>query len=152
MTGELQPIDTDDYGGANASAPLSNNTLSDLCDKWCPYYLAIGMTWGQYWNESPEIAKFYREAEKIRRDKKNEELWLQGFYIHEAMLATPIVVRGYAKKDTPQTKYPVKPHPITLAELKAEQEAEEKAKQRKFKEYMRAFATTFNEKRRAKNG
>lgn len=136
-----------------ADAPVSKEiTLTELIEHECPYYLSIGMTWEQYWEGEVDMIRYFRKADRLRRDRRNEELWLQGFYIHEAMLATPIVVRGYAKKDTPLEKYPAKPHPITLKQLREEEEQQAKAEQQRFREKMRAFADKFNKKRREQNG
>lgn len=73
-----------------------------------PYYLSIGMTYDQFWNDDPWLCKYYREAEELRNEKKNQELWLQGLYIYEALCDVTPVLHAFAKKG-------VKPHPFSDA-------------------------------------
>lgn len=42
------------------------------------------MTYDQFWNDDPMLVKYYRKAEKMRNDRKNSEMWLQGMYVYDA--------------------------------------------------------------------
>ena len=37
-----------------------------------PFYLSIGMTYDQYWNENCELTQYYRKALEIRNQRKNQ--------------------------------------------------------------------------------
>ena len=51
------------------------------------------MTYDQFWNQDVELVKAYREADKIKRDLKNQDMWMQGAYYYEALLDAAPVLR-----------------------------------------------------------
>ena len=77
-----------------------------------PLYLAMGMTYEQFWQGEPDLVKAYREADNIRRRRRNEEMWLEGIYMVEALHST--VGNMFSKGAKHQ--YPAEPFPITAAE------------------------------------
>ena len=91
-----------------------------------PYYLSIGMTYDQYWNDNPMLCKYYRQAEELRNDKKNQELWLQGLYIYEALCDVSPVLHAFAKKGVKPQPFSEVPYAIT----KKSQEKKEKNKEK----------------------
>lgn len=86
--------------------------------------MAMGMSYEQFWFDEPEKAKAYREADKIRRKRMNEELWLSGIYMREALAST--VGNMFTKGE--KYPYPSEPKPIT-----EEDAAERKAREQKMK-------------------
>ncbi len=95
----------------------------------CPVYMAMGMTYEQFWDQDVFLVKAFREADSIRRRRRNEELWLEGVYMAEALSAT--VGNMFSKGNKYQ--YPPEPIPITAEEQKARREREEKAKMERMK-------------------
>ena len=91
-----------------------------------PYYLSIGMTYDQYWNDNPMLCKYYRQAEELRNDKKNQELWLQGLYIYEALCDVSPVLHAFAKKGVKPQPFSEAPYAIT----KKSQAKKEKSKEK----------------------
>ena len=89
------------------------------------------MTYDQYWYDDPYLINVYMKAEKIKQRKKNNELWLQGLYIYQAIGALTPVLNPFSKehKAKPYLKQPI---PISEEE-KAEQERE---KYERFVDYM----------------
>lgn len=73
----------------------------------CPFYLHIGMTYDQFWRDSPELVVFYREKHRLDRKAKNQELWLEGFYHHKAIVVA--LNNAFSKK---KDKYFEEPLPI----------------------------------------
>ena len=102
----------------------SPQTFTECFEAAFPAYLAMGMTWAQFWIEEPEIATAYRKAELIRKRRKNEELWLEGIYMAEALNAT--VGNMFSKGQ--KHPYPAEPFPITVEEQQERREREEKAR------------------------
>src|SRR5690606_30168374 len=101
----------------NSSIPPFSYT--EVFKEHFPYYLSIGMSYEQFWYEDCELAKFYREADKIRAERKNEELWLQGMYIYDALCRVSPVLHAFAKNGTKPVDYLDKPYP--LSDKRAEQ-------------------------------
>lgn len=107
-----------------------------------PSYLAMGMTYEQFWEGDPELAKAYRKAEEIRRRRMNEELWLAGIYVADALTAT--VGNMFSKGQ--KYKYPAEPKPITRDEIEERKERERRQKMEKIKAAFTAKALAVNAK------
>lgn len=131
-------------GGQNSSAPLF--TYTEKFYELFPYYLAIGMTYDQYWNDDPMLAKYYRKADEMKRERRNEEMWLQGMYIYEALCDVSPVLHAYAKKGTKPQPYSEKPYAITEAERKREREEHERKIMEKGKRFMNAVTQSINKR------
>ena len=123
-------------GGVTAS-PQSFTEFFELA---CPIYMAMGMSYEQFWDGDVRLVKAYREADAIRRRRKNEELWLEGVYMAEALSAT--VGNMFSKGNKHQ--YPSEPLPITVEEQNARREREEKAKMERMKAAFTAKALKMN--------
>ncbi len=95
----------------NRSAPFSLYT--ETFEKQFPYYLAIGMTYEQYWDDDCELVKFYREADKIQQARQNQMLWLQGMYIYDAIGRLVPALNPATKKGTKVKPYVEKPYSIS---------------------------------------
>lgn len=107
-----------------------------------PAYLAIGMTYEQFWDGEPSLVKAYRMADRIRRRRRNEELWLEGVYMVEALGAT--VGNMFAKGEKHQ--YPSEPLPITAEEQQERKEREQAARMERIKAAFTARALSVNAK------
>ena len=90
----------------------------------------------QYWDGDPTLARYYRKAEEMRHQRKNEELWLQGMYIYEALCDVSPIFHAFAKRGTKAVPYPDHPYSITNKEREAEKERKIKREQDKAKQYM----------------
>ncbi len=108
----------------------------------CPLYMAMGMTYDQFWYGEAEMAKSFRKADEIRRKRRNEELWLEGIYMAEALSAT--VGNMFTKGNKHQ--YPSEPFPITAAEQQERREREKKARMERIKAQFTAKALAMNAK------
>lgn len=104
-------------------------TFAEYFEELFPAYLAMGMTWTQFWIDEPELAIAYRKADAIRKRQKNEELWLQGIYVAEALSST--VVNMFSKGQ--KHPYPAEPLPLTADEQQERREREEKARMERMK-------------------
>lgn len=110
-----------------------------------PYYLSIGMTAEQFWEGDPHLVKYYRQAEEIRNDKRNQELWLQGLYVYEAICDASPILQAFANKGTKARPYPDKPYAITKKQREREAAERERAIAMKGKRMMEMFAKQLNE-------
>ena len=88
----------------------------------------MGMTYEQYWEQSPYLAVAYRKAYRLRREADNEQAWLQGLYVFDAFAVC--LANAFAKRGSKKQNYIEKPidiYPLTEREKKR-REAEENAK------------------------
>ena len=131
--------------GGGQSAPFSNSYTSTFIEQF-PYYLSIGMTPEQYWEGDPELAKYYRKADEIRRKRRNEELWLQGMYIYEALCDVAPVFHAFAKKGTKPRPYTEHPYALTHNDREEEQKRQEQRDREKARQYMEAKMAEINKR------
>ena len=83
------------------------------------------MTYQQYWYEDPYIARAYAQAYLLKRRTENENMWIQGAYIANAV--TVSIVNTFGKKKVDYLKQPLEIFPKTEAE-KAEEVRNERRK------------------------
>ena len=98
------------------------------------------MSYEQFWYGVPEMAKMYRDAHMLRRKRTNEELWLNGIYMAEAITAT--VGNMFAKGE--KHSYPSEPKPITEAEIEERREREKRERMERIKARFTARALSVN--------
>ena len=109
-----------------------------------PFYLSIGMTYDQYWNDDCLLVKYYREAFDIRKKRENESLWLQGAYIYDALCAVSPVLHAFAKAGTKPLPYPDTPYPLTKKESEEIEETKRKVDRQRAKIMFEAWANSLN--------
>ena len=103
----------------------------------------MGMSYEQYWEQSPYLTVAYRKAYRIKREAENEQAWLQGLYVFDAFAV--VLANVFSKRGTKKQKYierPIDIFPLTEREKKR-REAEENAK-------MQAVMESMVRKQRAK--
>ena len=127
-------------------SPLSTYTYTEQFYEAFPYYLSIGMTYEQFWDGDPMLCKYYREAEEIRNEKKNQELWLQGMYIYEAIADLSPILQAFAKKGTKAQPYVDAPYPITKKQRERIKAVKEREIFEKGKRFMEALTQQTNAK------
>ena len=110
------------------------------------YYLSIGMTPDQYWDGDPTLTKYYREAEEKRIERRNQEFWLQGMYIYEAICDVSPILHAFAKKGAKPHPYSDKPYSITEKQRRQEEEIKHKKLVEKGKRFMEAVMKANNKK------
>lgn len=120
------------------------NTYTEQFYEVFPYYLSIGMTYEQFWEGDASLPKYYRRAEEIRNERKNQELWLQGMYFYEAIGDIAPVLHAFAKKGTKPRPYSDRPYPISEKQIKREAEEKERQNAIKAKRIMEAFMSKTN--------
>lgn len=103
-----------------------------------PEYLAMGMTYDQFWKEDCSLVIPYREAYRIQQEEMNRMAWLQGLYMYRALQSTPIIVHGFARRDTKIEPYPAKP-----LEFRKENAQQKDAQARRISERIRRNMMAF---------
>ena len=103
-------------------------SLTALFEKWCPIYMSYGMSYDEFWKESPYRAKFYREAHELELKQKDELMWVQGMYIYEALCEVSPVLHAFSKKGTKPLPYSEKPY-LSKTDKKLTKQEREKQKE-----------------------
>lgn len=138
-------------GGGDAPTP--HFAYAEVFDKVFPFYLSIGMTYDQFWNDDVELVRFYREAHRLKQQARNQDMWIQGAYIYDALCCAAPLFRDFAKKDTRLTPYRDEPYPF-FEKRKTERKniTKEQKSDAKAKVAMEMFMVNFNRKFDKKGG
>ena len=109
--------------------------------------MSIGMTYDEFWNQDVRLVEVYRKAAELRDKRRNQELWLQGMYIYEALCDASPLFRFSMKKGTVKPEpYAKEPYPITEAEVKAREAREARLKEERLKAEFALFAEQIRNK------
>ena len=104
-------------------------------------YLAIGMTYEEFWEKESWLVVSFREAERIRKEEKNYFAWLGGIYTLQALqTGVPVMLTGIAKQSVTLPEFPNKP----IDFIKANEEERERKKMEANRAKMQAIAEQFN--------
>lgn len=131
-------------GTVTGSAPVF--TYTEQFYEQFPYYLSIGMTAQQFWDDDPALCRYYRKAEELRKERLNQQLWLQGLYIYSALCDVAPILHAFAKKGTKARPYADAPFPLSTKAQKKEKEQKQRAVSSKGKSYMEAMMMRMNRK------
>lgn len=137
-------LSVDEGGEQYARSPFL--TYTEQFYEVFPYYLSIGMTYEQFWEGDPSLAKYYRQADELRTERRNQEMWLQGLYIYEALCDASPLMQGFAKKGTKARPYSDKPYSITEKQRRKEAAEKEIAVANKGKRFMEMLMSKTNSK------
>ena len=133
-------------GGSEQNSSAPSFTYTEKFYELFPYYLSIGMTPEQYWDGDCTLTKYYRKADEIKKERRNEELWLQGMYIYEALCDVSPVLHAFAKKGTKPQPYSEKPYAITEAQHNRVEEEKARKIAEKGKRFMNAIMQSTNKR------
>lgn len=112
MGSELVSVSQPRNGG-KSDTDYAPYPIDALFCKHLPYYLSIGMTYDQYWYGDCRLTRYYKKAHEIKKERKNQELWLQGAYFYEALADVAPVLRAFAKNGTKPIPYVSEPFALT---------------------------------------
>ena len=107
------------------------NYLEDLF----AFSLSLGMTYEQYWYGNPKLLNSYVRAEEYKRMRKNQELWLQGLYVHIAIGDLVPVLNPFSK-DHKAKRYLDKPIPLSKEEKEEQDRQRYNDKLNRFVDYL----------------
>ena len=108
------------------SKQTSQTPYGDMFDRLLPEYMAIGMTYDEYWDGEYGMKKAFREAFRIRMENEqrlsDRNNWYIGQYVMAAIQAVPLIVPGInMKKGASLPEYPDKPFLMKYEERKKEE-------------------------------
>ena len=104
------------------------------------------MTYEQFWEGDPTLAKYYRTAAEIKSERKNQELWLQGLYFYDALCDVAPILHAMAKKGTKARPYPEQPYAISEKQRRRDAEEKERLVADKGKMFMEMLMRQHNKK------
>lgn len=113
--------------------PSKPITLNEFFRAMFPKYMALGMTYDEFWEGPAWLVRSYREAAELKRAQKNWELWMQAAYIYDTLLRVSPVFRPFGKGEVKPADFMEAPYPLTEKEAREREEARER---KNFFEYL----------------
>ena len=122
-------------------SPTKIRTNTEIFEECFPFYLAIGMSYAEYWEGDPKLTQYYRKAYQIKQEEINNNAWLQGMYIYDAVsTALHNALRGFGKNKPPVKDYAKQPYEMkNKVKTEAEKAKEIKIEQDKAAAWMENF-------------
>ena len=128
-------------------------SLKKTFEEVCPIYMSYGMTYDEFWYDDFYKCKYYREYHKIKVKQKDEEMWIQGMYIYEALCDVSPILHAFSKKGTKPLPYTDKPYMKTTPSLQTEEDKKQEAENARliaqvhFENWARAVKKQFENKK-----
>lgn len=147
MDGEITAIPSSTVeanGGEGDTLSQTPDSFREIFDRVFPAYLAIGMSYEEFYCKDHTLVIAYREAQKRKRDMENENMWIQGAYIYEAFRRVAPLLVAFAKNPK-EIPYLDKPLPV-FESPETDAEKEQKANVEKGMAYMQAMTIAINNK------
>ena len=118
--------------------------MGQLFDEAFPQYLAMGMSYEQFWEQDCTLVIPYRKAFQIRQEEINNTAWLNGLYIWKALQCAPLFVNGFVPKGASIEPYFDKPINFTPEKKKPKRQTEEEIGKQNAISHMQKIASLFN--------
>ena len=96
------------------------------------------------------MTTFYKDADKLRIRQQDENNWMLGMYVYEAILDCSPILHAFSKRGTKPLPYAEKPYLMDKLETKTKAEIEREKEQEKENERLK-FIVQMNNWFRATN-
>ena len=100
------------------------------------------MSIDQFYNQDVTLATVYRRAYDIKNERDNNQLWLQGMYIYDA-ISTSIYNAFCRKAGQQAASYASKPYPINEKQLEDDHESTVERERAKAKVWMENWVNAY---------
>ncbi len=116
------------------TSPQESQTIEQAFNEICPFLIATGCSYSDFWDNDPLIAKAYLKAHKIKQKQENEKLWLQGYYFYVALCDVAPVLQAFAPKGTKVQPYLKEPFKLGDEDYVHREEEQRQSRLRNLKE------------------
>ena len=120
-----------------------------MLDQLCPYFMAMGMSYREFWHGDYTQWKFWEEEHRQRKKAENEMLWLQGAYFYNALTAA--LTNAFRERGDPPASYLEEPLRITPM-TEEEREAEQRKQVESFRAQLESLRGHFEAKHKRERG
>lgn len=108
-------------------------SLTKSFEKLCPIYMSYGMSYHDFWFGPAFMTQFYRDANKLRIRQQDENNWMIGMYVYEALVDCSPILHAFSKKGTKPLPYTNKPFLMDKLRDKTEAEKEQERENERLK-------------------
>ena len=112
---------------------VESTSLTKLFEKACPIYMSFGMSYHDFWYGPAFMTTFYKDAHKLRLRQQDENNWMLGMYVYEAILDCSPILHAFSKKGTKPLPYAEKPYLMDKLDDKTQAEKEQEIENERLK-------------------
>lgn len=119
---------------------VEHTSLTETFEEMCPIYMNYGMTYHDFWHGDAYEVVFYRKAHKLKLKERDENNWLMGMYVYDAIGKLAPILHPFSKKGTKPLPYAEQPflYEKLAEDMKSEEEKEIEEQQRIENEKLKA--------------
>lgn len=121
----------------NGKQEVESISLTKTFEESCPIYMSYGMSYNEFWFGPAFMVTFYRESNKLKIKQRDENNWMIGMYVYEAILDCSPILHPFSKKGTKPLPYAEKPY--LMDKLKTREKTQEEKEQEKEAERLKAI-------------
>ena len=115
------------------SPRVESTSLTKVFEKACPIYMSYGMSFDDFWYGPAFMTTFYNDAHKLRLRQQDENNWMLGMYVYEAILDCSPILHAFSKKGTKPLPYTEKPYLMNTFETKTQADKEQEIENERLK-------------------
>ena len=113
---------------------VESTSLTILFERMCPIYMSYGMSFNEFWYGDAGIVVMYRETNKLKLKRQDENNWMIGMYVYEAILDCSPILHPFSKRGTKPLPYAEKPYLMDKLDEQIKTEEQRKAEEEQMKE------------------
>ena len=117
----------------SGESQVEDTSLTKLFEKACPIYMSFGMSYHDFWYGPAFMTTFYKDAHKLRLRQQDENNWMLGMYVYEAILDCSPILHAFSKKGTKPLPYAEKPYLMEKLQEKTQAEKEQEIENERLK-------------------
>ena len=84
---------------------VESTSLTKTFEEACPIYMSYGMSYKDFWYGPVYMTRFYRDANKLRIRQQDENNWMIGMYVYEAIIDCSQILHAFSQKGTKPLPY-----------------------------------------------
>lgn len=112
---------------------VESTSLTKTFEEACPMYMSYGMSYKDFWFGPAYMVQFYRDANKLRIRQQDENNWMIGMYVYEALIDCSPILHAFSKKGAKPLPYADKPFLMDKLREKTEAEKEQEKENERLK-------------------
>lgn len=151
MDSELVTGSESEQGRNSSRCSSLRTSYTESFERLCPYYISIGMTYDQFWNQDSTMVIAYRRAHEMKLEEDNFRMWLQGRYVYDALCCVAPIFRAFSKAKKP-IDYHDQPFMLKTTYSEMRKKQQEQDSDQKARAMLESFAVSFNKKFLEKKG
>ena len=120
---------------------VEHTSYTKTFEDMCPIFMSYGMSYRDYWYGDAYEVQFYRDSYRLKVQQQDENNWMQGMYVYEAIIDCSPILHPFSKKCAKPLQYSEKPYLYDKIsdEFKTKEQKEKEEEQQREAERLKAI-------------